>query len=69
LHHVEYELNPLGKEKISELINQKKAVYNLRVDSRLNKFKEGDELKKLDLNLLPKYVRDNMNIFKDWIEK
>ena len=69
LHHVEYELNPLGKEKISELINQKKAVYNLRVDSRLNKFNEGDELKKLDLNLLPKYVRDNMNIFKDWIEK
>ncbi len=69
MHHVEYELNPLGKEKISELINQKKAVYNLKVDSRLNKFNEGDELKKLDLNLLPQYVKDNIDKFKDWIEK
>jgi beta-1,4-mannosyl-glycoprotein beta-1,4-N-acetylglucosaminyltransferase len=69
MHHVEYELNPLGKDKISELVNQKKAVYNLKVDSRLNKFNKGDELKKLDLNLLPQYVRDNINKFRDWIEK
>ena len=69
LHHAEYELNPLGKEKISRLIVEKKAVYNLNVDSRGNKFEKGAQLKKLDFNLLPQYVKDNIDKFKDWIEK
>ena len=68
LHHVEYDLNPVGKEKISELIKQKKTVYDLKVDSRSNKFQEGNKLKKLNLNLLPKYVIDNINKFNEWIE-
>ena len=50
-------------------IEEKKAIYNLRVDSRLNKFDEGNKLKKLDLSLLPQYVKDNISMFNDWIEK
>ena len=69
LHHAEYEMNPIDKEKISKLIEEKKAVYNLKVDSRLNKFDEGNKLKKLDLSLLPQYVKDNISMFSDWIEK
>ena len=69
LHHTEYELNPLNPEKISELIKQKKTVYNLKVDSRFDKFNDGNTLQMLDLNLLPKYVKDNFEIFSDWIEK
>ena len=69
LHHAEYELNPLGKEKISNLIKEKKTVYNLKVDSKTDKFKEGNQLIKLDFNLLPQYVKDNYIIFKEWIEK
>ena len=69
LHHAEYEMNPIDKEKISKLIEEKKAIYNLKVDSRLNKFDEGNKLKKLDLSLLPQYVKDNISIFNDWIEK
>ena len=62
-------MNPIGIEKISKLIEEKKAIYNLRVDSRLNKFDEGNKLKKLDLSLLPQYVKDNISMFNDWIEK
>ena len=69
LHHAEYEMNPIGIEKISKLIEEKKAVYNLKVDSRLNKFNQGNKLKKLDLNLLPQYVKENISVFNDWIEK
>ena len=69
LHHAEYEMNPIGIEKISKLIEEKKAIYNLKIDSRLNKFDEGNKLKKLDLNLLPQYVKDNISLFNDWIEK
>ena len=69
LHHTEYELSPIGKDKISELIKQKKTVYNLRLDSRDNKFKEGNNLEKLDMNLLPKYISDNLEKYMNWIEK
>ena len=69
LHHAEDEMNPIDKEKISKLIEEKKAIYNLKVDSRLNKFDEGNKLKKLDLSLLPQYVKDNISMFNDWIEK
>ena len=69
LHHTEYELNPLGSEKISKLIEQKKTVYNLKVDSRSDKFNDGNFLEKLDINYLPKYIKDNLNKFNDWIEK
>ena len=69
MHHTEYELNPLGSEKISELIKQKRTVYNLKVDSRSDKFNDGNSLEKLDTNSLPKYVKENLIKFNDWIEK
>ena len=69
LHHAEYELNPIGKDKIYELIKEKKTVYNLKVDSRSNKFKDGNKLKKLNLNLLPNYINDNIHKFNGWIEE
>ena len=69
LHHAEYELNPIGKDKIYELIKEKKTVYNLKVDSRSNKFKDGNKLKKLNLNLLPNYINDNIHKFNEWIEE
>ena len=67
LHHTEYELNPLGTNKISDLIKNKKTIYNLKVDTKSNKFSEGNNLTKLDLNLLPKYIKDNKDFYKDWI--
>ena len=68
LHHTEYELNPLGIKKIKEMIKNKKTIYNLKVDSRTNKFDGKNNLEKINLNLLPKYILENKIKFKDWIE-
>ena len=68
LHHREYDINPVGIEKIKKMINEKKTIYNLKVDMRANKFDGGNELKKIDLNLLPSYISNNKNKFSDWIE-
>jgi len=68
LHHREYDVNPAGVEKIKKMINEKKTIYNLKVDMRTNKFDGGNELKKIDLNLLPSYISNNKNKFSDWIE-
>ena len=68
LHHREYDLNPLGIEKIKKMINEKKTIYNLKTDMRSNKFDGGNELKKIDLDLLPSYISNNKNKFSDWID-
>ncbi|MBD1140559.1 hypothetical protein IDH20_00105 [Pelagibacterales bacterium SAG-MED39] len=69
LHHLEYEQSPLGITKIKELIKKKRTVYNLKADSRSNKFNQENTLEKLDINYLPRYVKDNLIKFNDWIEK
>ena len=68
LHHREYDLNPIGVEKIQKMIIEKKTIYNLKTDMRANKFDGGNELKKIDLNLLPSYISNNKKKFSDWIE-
>ena len=68
LHHREYDLNPVSIEKIKKMINEKKTIYNLKTDMRSNKFDGGNELKKIDLDLLPSYISNNKNKFSDWIE-
>jgi len=68
LHHREYELNPLGVDKIKNLIEQKKTVYDLKTDQRLNQFNSGNTLNKIDINQLPKYILENKDKLKKWIE-
>ncbi len=68
LHHREYDENPIGVERIKKMINEKKAIYNLKADMRTNKFDGGSKLKKIELDLLPSYISNNKNKFSNWIE-
>ena len=67
LHHREFDLNPLSTKDIEELINNKKAIYNLNVDKRSQKFGNGNKLEKYDMKNLPDYINKNLDKFKDWI--
>ena len=67
-HYREYELDPLGVEKIKERIFNKTSVYNLSNDMRKSKFTSGQKLEKVNLNVLPNYLSDNKNKYKDWLD-
>tara|TARA_B110000305_G_C19247765_1_gene543185 strand:+ start:43 stop:915 length:873 start_codon:yes stop_codon:yes gene_type:complete len=69
LHHSEYELNPVDIKDIKKMIIDKKTIYNLKVDSRSNKFDDGNILKKIDLKLLPNYILENKDKFNEWMEE
>jgi len=69
LHHREYDLNPLGIKNIQDMISNKKVIYDLKVDSKFDKFSGRNQLKKIDLNLLPSYISENKNKFINWIEE
>tara|TARA_B100000989_G_scaffold287750_1_gene257669 strand:+ start:1798 stop:2685 length:888 start_codon:yes stop_codon:yes gene_type:complete len=69
-HHIEYDLNPLGIEKIGEMIKKRKLIYNYKADQRTsNKFENNETLEILNSSKLPVYIKDNLNLFSEWIEK
>ena len=68
LHHREFEVNPLSITEISNLIKNKQAIYDLKLDKRIQKIGKGNKLEKYDLNKLPSYINDNLEKFKSWID-
>ena len=67
-YHVEYDENPIHVDKIKEIMNNKKAIYDLKIDKRLNKIGEGGKLEKYPLDMLPKFLQDNKVKYKEWID-
>ena len=68
LHHREFDLNPLSVEQINEIIKNKQAVYDLKVDKTVNKIGNGSILEKFEFNKLPEYIVTNKDKFLDWID-
>ena len=68
LHHREFDLNPLSANQIGEIIKNKKAIYDLKVDKTFNKFGNGDVLKKFELSKLPEYIIKNKKKFLEWMD-
>jgi beta-1,4-mannosyl-glycoprotein beta-1,4-N-acetylglucosaminyltransferase len=68
LHHREYDLEPLGIEKIKNFVNNKSVIYDHRVDQTQYKFSGSQKLEKIELNNLPPDVENNANFYKEWLE-
>jgi len=68
LHHREFEINPLSIEEIENLIENKKAIYDLTIDKRNQKIGDGNKLEKYELKKLPSYINNNLEKFKNWID-
>ena len=68
LHHKDFDLNPLSVEQINEIIKNKQAIYDLKVDKTVNKIGNGSILEKFEFNKLPKYIETNKDKFLDWID-
>jgi beta-1,4-mannosyl-glycoprotein beta-1,4-N-acetylglucosaminyltransferase len=68
LHHVEFDEQPLSVQEIDEIIKNKQAIYNLKVDKTANKIGNGSILENFELNKLPEYIVKNKNKFLDCID-
>ncbi len=69
LHHIDYDLNPVGEKGIQEMINNKRTIYNIKADQKENKFDGSNKLSKININLLPLYILENKDKLRDWIEE
>ena len=67
LHHREFDLNPMSEGEIEDIIKNKQAIYDLKVDKKINKIGSGNKLVEHPLNKLPSYILENIDKYKDWI--
>ena len=68
LHHREFDVNPMTTSEIEEIINNKQAIYDLKVDKKVNKIGEGNKLENQPLSKLPKYLQKNKDKYGEWID-
>ncbi len=67
LHHFEYENSGLGVEDIEKLVKERKPLYDYSVDQRKKKWATSSELVKINLDLLPNYILENKEKYKEWL--
>jgi beta-1,4-mannosyl-glycoprotein beta-1,4-N-acetylglucosaminyltransferase len=68
LHHREFDTNPMTPEEIEKIIKNKQAIYDLKVDKRVNKIGDGSKLENYPLNKLPIFLQNNLENYKEWID-
>ena len=68
LHHREFDQVSLSVDEIDNLIKNKKAIYDLRVDKKVNKVGNGVVLNNYNLSKLPKYINENLDKYKIWLD-
>ena len=68
LHHREFDLDPLTKNEIENIMKNKKAIYDLKVDKKINKIGNGSKLIKFDFDKLPRFLKENKQLYKNWLE-
>ena len=67
-HHNEFDKSGLGLEDIRKKIEKHELFYDHTLDQSSSKKWNSDyKLKKTELNILPKYIRENISNLKDWL--
>ncbi len=70
LHHRDYEVEELGRDKINELIKSNETIYDMFGDKKSNKYSDDKrkKLKKYEINKLPQFIQDNQSQLKIWMD-
>ena len=58
----------MSKNEINEIIKKKQAIYDLKVDKKINKIGDGNKLEKYPIDKLPIFLQDNLENYKEWID-
>lgn len=67
-HHFEFEKSGLKIGDLKKLISEKRVMYDHSVDQRGYKWSGKAILRRISDDLLPNYIKNNSNKFKDWLD-
>lgn len=69
LHHQEFDENPMTTNEIENVIKNKQAIYDLKVDQRVSKIGgTGSKLVQYPFEKLPQFIQNNQGLYKEWID-
>ena len=68
LHHVDYEQSGIDLNDLKKLMKEKKIMYNHSIDKKGSKWGEGAKLETIKLKDMPKYIKDNFEKYKSWLD-
>ncbi|MDC1096591.1 hypothetical protein OAS47_04675 [Pelagibacteraceae bacterium] len=67
LHHLEFEKSGIDIDEMKKIIEEKRVLYNLNTDKKENKWNSSIALNKAKDNVLPQYLIQNKNKYKEWL--
>ena len=67
-HHYEYEESGLNINDLKKLIEEKRVMYDHNIDQRGYKWSGKSTLTRTDLKFLPKYISENLDLYKEWLD-
>lgn len=68
LHHQDFEYSGLNLGDIKKMVENKKILYDHSVDQTQYKWSGSKTLKKVDLSLMPDYIRENRKKYDKWLD-
>jgi beta-1,4-mannosyl-glycoprotein beta-1,4-N-acetylglucosaminyltransferase len=68
LHHREFDVQSLTVEEIKNIIENKQAIYDLKVDKKVKKIGNGSKLVKFEFDKLPIYIQQNKHNLMKWLD-
>ena len=68
LHYVDYKNSGFKLSDLKQLMKEKRVMYNHSVDKKGNKWGQGKKLDISKINEMPKYIFNNMEKYKSWLE-
>ena len=68
VHYKDFESSGLSVEDLRKLVDDKRVMYNHAIDKKEDKWKAGEKLQTLKLEELPKYITENYEKYKLWLD-
>ena len=68
LHHVDFEKSGLEIEDLEKLMREKRVMYKHKIDKKGYKWGEGEKLQTISLEEMPKYIIENFEKYRTWLD-
>ena len=68
LHHIDFQESGLHLKDLKKLMDEKKIMYDHSSDKSKRKWGNGEKLQTIKLEEMPKYIIDNYNKYKPWLD-
>ena len=68
VHYKDFESSGLNINDLKKLISEKRVMYNHKIDKKENKWQAGEKLQTLKIEEMPRYVIDNFQNYKPWLD-